>query len=443
MASWLSKLLGPSKQGAPAGPSAPQTTSAGASTRPATGASLPPADAAPMPAALSGSRRPLFQREGQLAGFEFMVAGAYAQRLARRTDPVAYAAHAAALMGSVRATLATRRVALLSLPLNVATRPSVLTQLPAGALLALTEVDPRREEDVAALLLLRPSGVRLGAVDQAIPGGSFVLLDGAQLGDDTLAESVAHWRHTQPEQRLIVTGLADIESLEAALQLGVDWASGVVDRRRSPRPAPGLSVRAQRLCVLINHIVRDDDLSSLANELRTEVEMSYQLLAHANSPLLALTRRADSVEQAVMLLGRDGLYRWLTLQLLSAGDARPTSRALQEVSLARAHLLEALAPAAGAPPGLWFTVGLLSLLEVLLKQPMVDVLAPLQLPEPAVLALVERSGPWAYALDLVQALEQGAMDQAEEHAQALGGLDQVTPLADAAWAWAAQAVRGS
>lgn len=371
-----------------------------------------------------------------------MVAGAYAQRLARRTDPVAYAAHAAALMGSVRATLATRRVALLSLPLNVATRPSVLTQLPAGALLALTDVEPRREEDMAALLLLRPCGVRLGGIDQAIPGGSFVLLDGAQLGDDTLAESVAHWRHTQPEQRLIVTGLADIESLEAALQLGVDWASGVVDRRRSPRPAPGLSVRAQRLCVLISHIVRDDDLSSLANELRTEVEMSYQLLAHANSPLLALTRRADSVEQAVMLLGRDGLYRWLTLQLLSAGDARPTSRALQEVSLARAHLLEALAPSAGAPPGLWFTVGLLSLLEVLLKQPMVEVLAPLQLPEPAVLALVERSGPWAYALDLVQALEQGAMDQAEEYAQALGGLDQVTPLADAAWAWAAQAVRG-
>ena len=156
-----------------------------------------------MPAALSGSRRPLFQREGQLAGFEFMVAGAYAQRLARRTDPVAYAAHAAALMGSVRATLATRRVALLSLPLSVATRPSVLTQLPAGALLALTDVDPRREEDVAALLLLRPSGVRLGGIDQAIPGGSFVLLDGAQLGDDTLAESVAHWRHTQPEQRVL------------------------------------------------------------------------------------------------------------------------------------------------------------------------------------------------------------------------------------------------
>jgi EAL and modified HD-GYP domain-containing signal transduction protein len=155
--------------------------------------------------------------------------------------------------------------------------------------------------------------------------------------------------------------------------------------------------------------------------------------------LLGLSSKVEATDQAVMLLGRDALYRWLAMLLLAGARGRSTSRALQEVALARARLLELLAPAIGAPPPALFTTGMLSLLDTMLGMPMAVALEPLHLAEPARLALLEREGPWYPLLELAQALERSDFPRAQALAAPLGGLERATAAADDAWRWASAA----
>ena len=440
MASWLARVFfGGSKA------STGETAAADGAhaTRPPQVGALPAAPAANTADAIVGSRRPLLDREGQLAGFEFMLAGPVVQRLRRRGDVTAHAAHAAALLSSMRVSLSGRRTALIALPLAIASRPAVLSQVGAGMMLALTDGPWPDPAQAVALDALRKAGARLGSVGAAFDGGQFVLLDGQTLDSAALAAAAEAVRATGTGLQVVATGLPSIEALEDALEHGVDLAAGNVDRTSSVRAPAVMPPRQERICQMLNQLMREVDLAELAGELRTDVDLSYRLLAHANSPLLGLSRPAESVEQAVMLLGRQGLYRWLTLQLLACAQGRRTSRALQEVALARARLLEALAPPLGAPPASMFTVGMLSLLEVMLQMPMADALRPLQLPAPAMQALLERAGPWFPGLDLAQRLEQSDLDAAEILSTRFGGLDLVNDEAAAAWRWAAEAVSSS
>jgi EAL and modified HD-GYP domain-containing signal transduction protein len=291
-----------------------------------------------------------------------------------------------------------------------------------------------------SLAELRRHGAQLGRLGTPLAGGQFVLIECQHMPLPEIMRALEVCRRADPSARIIATGLPNIDALEAALQGGVDLAAGNADLSSSVPKAKILAPRWQGLCQLLNRIARDEDLDTVARDLRTDVDLVYRLLRYSNSPLLGLSRPAESVEQAVMLLGRNGLYRWLTFLLLAGADGRPTSRALHEVALARARLLELLAPSLGAPPPALFTTGLFSLMEVMLSMPLADALRPLQLPEAAVQALLQQTGPWRSALDLARALERDDSDATEAMAQRFGGLDVVAEQAHIAWSWAAEAV---
>lgn len=400
-----------------------------------------PAVAAPSPAVLAaaGSRRALIDREGRLAGFEFRIAGPLELRLRRSSDAVARAAHSTAVLGSMQSALAAGRAALFTMPLGIAARPSVLASVPTGAMIALTDGPWATEDPAGVIARLRETGAHLGGLGKLLPGGEFILLEGQPNAPGVLALAAEDARRTDPRVQVVATGLSSIDELEAALRQGVDLAAGAVDQGGAPQEVRNLSASLLHVCQLLNRLVQDDELKPLSDDLRKDMDLSYRLLRYASSPLLGLTRAAESVEEAVMLIGRDGLYRWLTVLLLANAEQRPTSRALQEVALARARLLELLAPRLGAPPAAMFTTGLLSLLEVALRMPLAEALRPLQLPAPARQALLENAGPWARALDLARALERDEGRAVEALAPEFGGYEAVYESANSAWSWAADA----
>ncbi len=184
---------------------------------------------------------------------------------------------------------------------------------------------------------------------------------------------------------------------------------------------------------LLHQLLHGAELAVLGAALRADVSLSYELLRHANSPLLGLSRRIDAVEPAVMLLGRDALYRWLCTRLLAALPGRGTARALQEIALARALLFEQLAPACGLAPTVGYTVGMLSLLDVMVPMPMADAIRPLNLPPATADALVHRRGPLGALLTLASCLERGDLAGAAVAAGAVGGLPAALPAHEAAW----------
>ena len=442
MGGWLSKLLG-------------SKTTVASEPLPAPSPAAPPVAAVtptePAPVHRYGVRRPLVGRGGEMAGFEFRLARNLEQRLQTRPDVTVQAAYVVTLLSAMQSTLQARRVAMATVSAEVLMRPQVFEQVPAGLHLLVHPWDCSDPEAPARLAALRARGVLIGRVAseeaQAWPV-DFVQLTLHASNVVGFWAQLTDWRSSQPALAVVAMDLDNMDDIERALQLGVALAAGRIDRslispEREQRP---LQTGTLRLCQLLNEVMQDRDTASVAEDIRGDVALSYKLLRFVNSPAVGLTRAVESADQAVMVLGRNELYRWLSVLLLSSSEGRGSSKALQEIALARARLLEELArrrdDAVNHPPAALFTVGLLSLLNVLLQQPLDEVLKPLRLSEPARQALLEQSGPWAPYLQLAADLERHDMASATISALEFGGVAQVLEISDAAWAWAA-GVRGS
>lgn len=393
-----------------------------------------------------GARRPLLAASGEVAGFEFRLADAVEQRLRRKSDAISRSAHQIALLSSMRSTLAGGRIALASMPAALLLRPAVTDQVPDRAMLIVTDLDPQSEEQRPAIDALRARGVRLGApigaagaeTPSPATGADFAVLSIGEGGVDALIAQAAAWRAAHPDRPIVATDLPDIDAIEKVLKQSVAFATGRIDTQGPARELKPLKAGAQRICKMLNDVVMDRDTAQIAAEIRADVGLSYRMLRYVNSPALGLSRRVESIEQAMSVLGRNELYRWLSVLLLGAGEGRRASRALQEIALARARLFELLAREAGEQPDSLFTVGLLSLLDAMLQVPLDKALAPLNLGESAHQALLERSGPWEVYLAIAAALEQHDTGAIEALAERFGGSERVLKLSEQAWVWSAE-----
>ncbi len=411
--SWWGRLFGRAAAPAPAA----------AGLRPAALTTAAPGAAAAAPEAPAGSlRRPLVAPDGRVGGFEWLL-----------TEPARRgAADWLALCG---AAAAAPRPGLVAPPAALLRDAAWIERLPGGLWLALETLP-----DAALAGALRARGVRVGApalAPVAAPALDFVVATAAGAGLDTLLLAEQRWHEAQPRLQMVALGLTTLDDAEQLLAQGFHLAGGRLSRGRTvPQPRP-LGTAAHRICALLSQLAQDADTCALADAVRADVALGYRLLRYANSPSVGLRTPVETVEQAVTVLGRRELTRWLQVLLLAAAASRPAQRALQEHTLMRARLLERLAERRGEPePGAFFTLGLMSTLDQLLRLPLATALAPLRLREEAQQALLERRGPWAPQLALLEALEDPDESRAWAAAAALGHGTELADEAAAAWAWA-------
>lgn len=442
MLNWLTRLFGaaPARSADLSRPSQPTSTPPAVQSgseglvRPAARNDVVPSAATPCP------RIPLVDRSGQLAGFEVLPPDVMLRRAREGANVATLAAYASMVLASLKPIRAAGRVALTILPWQLLARPAVLQNVPAGASIVIDGLGAAPEQDARDLIArLQAQHAVVGASEATTLPVQFLFVDARVRSADECRGLIESHRTRQPGMPWAVVNLPDIDAIEAALREGAELAAGRLDRTATPAEKGTPGPQVAKLCRLINQLVGGADTAALAGELRSDVALSYQLLRHANSPLLGVSRAVDSVDQAVLLMGRDSLYRWLTVMLVSAGERRASSRALQEIALARARLFEMLAAQTGAAPQSMFTLGLLSMIDVLLHLPMADAVAPLSLAADLQSALVARSGPLAPLLTLAEQLERRQLEEAEATASLYGGMDTVLAASDAAWAWAAQA----
>ncbi|MEN6584615.1 MAG: HDOD domain-containing protein [Sulfuricella sp.] len=194
---------------------------------------------------------------------------------------------------------------------------------------------------------------------------------------------------------------------------------------------------------MLNLLRSEADLSELGEVAKKDPGIAFQLLKVANSPASGLNTQIATLDNAILVLGREQLYRWLTISMFRIGQVRERDEALLEIALTRARFLETL-----ATPGVTkkdrdelFLVGMLSLFDVLLGMPMYKVMEKMQL-SPSVLEVLLRSeGPHGKFLMLALAVEKGRTTQAAKLAEELGvALDTLEPTSQAAFTWAQDAL---
>ena len=89
-------------------------------------------------------------------------------------------------------------------------------------------------------------------------------------------------------------------------------------------------------------------------------------------------------------------------------------------------------------PGRFFTLGLASMLGLILKMEAAEVVATLSLSPEASQALLAQAGPWHLYLRTAQQMESQAVTDASAEADGFGSAARVQELSGQAWIWAAE-----
>ncbi|MDX9994017.1 MAG: HDOD domain-containing protein [Rhodocyclaceae bacterium] len=160
---------------------------------------------------------------------------------------------------------------------------------------------------------------------------------------------------------------------------------------------------------LLALVMQDADADELEILIRRDTNLSYHLLKLVNSVAFAPTRKIDSFAQAIALLGRRQLQRWLQLLLYVRPQGSTSASPLLPRAALRAGLMEALARQAGQPRDVQeraFMTGMFSLLDLLLGMPLDRIIAPLGLPDEVAAALTGGDNALGRSLAAVTSGEQ-------------------------------------
>jgi len=269
------------------------------------------------------------------------------------------------------------------------------------------------DEVLTALAALRARGHRI-AVDGYAPGGGNALLsvadivkiDVSQLAPASLAGVVE--AHKRQRLQLVADEVQNVEQFERCLEAGFEGFQG--DFLQNPQTFVAQRVPTSRfgsLRLVAALQSTDFALDEVERLISQDVSISYRVLRCINSSYYNLPQKVESIRQAIVILGLENLRRLCTLVALQGFDDRPPSLFVN--AMTRARMCEQLGKLTGArEAGPYFITGLFSMLNVLVGQPLSEILKELPLSTPIAQALLAEDGDLGAALRCARAYERAA-----------------------------------
>ena len=126
--------------------------------------------------------------------------------------------------------------------------------------------------------------------------------------------------------------------------------------------------------------LREDplDLKKVAPLVKRDTALVFRLLKLVNSPLCAIRQEVSSIETAILVLGEATFRRIAMLAVLGELNSGQPAEVLH-MALTRARFCELAAPGSKMNAEEQYLVGMLSLLPVMLQQPMENLISELPL----------------------------------------------------------------
>ncbi|MFT3849965.1 MAG: HDOD domain-containing protein [Propionivibrio sp.] len=198
---------------------------------------------------------------------------------------------------------------------------------------------------------------------------------------------------------------------------------------RNPLAGKEPDLTRLKLLKLLNIVKQDGDTREIEAIFREEPKLSYNLLRLVNSVAVGARTKISSFSQAIAILGRRQLQRWLQLLIYAnhLSDIHAPNP-LMQIAAARGRQMELLSASISPDPDLSdfsdnaFLTGLFSLLDILINLPMSDILKELPMHDEVVEALMSPSngGVLGALLSAVAAAEAGHFKAAEATYERLG-----------------------
>jgi c-di-GMP-related signal transduction protein len=231
-------------------------------------------------------------------------------------------------------------------------------------------------------------------------------------------------RYSKRGIRMLAEKVETLEEFEWAFTTGFDYFQGYFFTK--PEVVHGRQVSTSKMsCLRLLQETQQDplDFEQLGKLIKGDVSFSYKLLRFTNSAMFAHQSEVRTIEHALMVLGEDGIRRWVAVAAL-LGLATDKPRELIIHSLVRAQFAERLGQAAEmAGAQNCFLLGLFSLLDALLDRTVEYALQQIKLALPveqALLGTAPSDDRMSSLYALIRRYELGDWDEVTTMAQRLG-----------------------
>jgi EAL and modified HD-GYP domain-containing signal transduction protein len=287
-------------------------------------------------------------------------------------------------------------------------------------------------------------------LQQLLPLARFIKLDLRTTAQPALAALVA--RLHGMNKTVVADKVETREEYQACLDLGVDYFQGYYFARPSVLGGRKLSPSQAAVLELMKLVTSDVDNADIERAVKRDVTVAINLLRLVNTPAVGAGKRIDSVSQALIVLGRRQLQRWLQIMLYAEpGTHGHNQTPLLMLATTRGRLMELLAqrlrPGQRYLSEIAFTVGIMSLMDVLFGIPMADIVEQIPVSDEITHALLRRTGFFGELLKLAECIEApDSHDSQDDDALptlrelAISG-DDMVELEMAAFQWSDSVVR--
>ncbi len=229
--------------------------------------------------------------------------------------------------------------------------------------------------------------------------------------------------------RLLAEKVDTRERVEECMALGYHLFQGYYFARPSVISGKRMSHAEAALMRLLSLVVTDSDTNEVEAVFKQNADLTVNLIKLVNSVAIGGRGEIHSLRNAILVLGRRHLQRWLQVLLFALGSAPGAEfpSPLLVLAATRGKLMELIAQGMQSRernlPDRAFMAGILSLVNALLGMPMQDIVVTMPIDQEIKDALLERTGRLGAMLDLVEALEEADLAEIDAALARLPMLD--------------------
>ncbi|MDD3816365.1 MAG: HDOD domain-containing protein [Desulfocapsaceae bacterium] len=276
----------------------------------------------------------------------------------------------------------------------------------------LEDVEPT-EEVIAACSTLVSKGYMLALDDFVYSSDHIPLLELAKIikidfmqsSNEQLLKLVAISK--KYHCKLLAEKIETYEEYDRANRMGFVYFQGYFFAK--PEVLKNREISSSQLIYmqLIMEVNRAEfEIKKLEALIKQDVAISYKLIKYLNSAYYSRLQPLSSIRQAIAFLGEQGIKMFVSLIATSKlSENKPDE--LIRTSCIRARFLELLGKELHQDQGIFFMLGLFSLLDAILDTPMQSLMKQLPVSEGIIEALVSKTGPLFPYLQLIELYESG------------------------------------
>ena len=211
-------------------------------------------------------------------------------------------------------------------------------------------------------------------------------------------------------KKMLAEKVETLDDFAFCHELGFDLFQGYFFSK--PKVLTGKKIHTPQINVvnILNLLMADADINTVESAIKKDAGLALNLIRLVNTAAFMTQQRIATIKQAINVLGRRQLQRWLQILVYAGSDGSDSLMSpLLSLATTRGRLMELMAQKLIQHNQLAsetaFTVGIMSLINVLFDTPMVQLLAQISVSDEIKKALINRTGIYGDMLQFVIDLE--------------------------------------